>query len=416
MMSDAIGLEGGSLYEAALIELMSEIRYGLDKVSDTQASADVSDRHICHLETQLKSALQLLMPYRAEVRELEERGRGVAAYKECQSELRQLVGAVKAAKAKVNLPTSFVDLPSDAVRVVCTHLHPRDLSRFCIAYRVAFLCCDRAFRSELAASTNLETYGMGDVPLEVLSLHEDLSASLSLFAPPLDHIPDHPADYSAQVGFALGGFLLDDNLGSESGVAHSRQRIQVIAEAMCKYPAATAVIETHVGIGAPTDVALSYCIKRGAIIAAILVWKHNIALKRLTVRAWGKRLTKIARRSSHPNGDCARAGYGWGELILRLHQTELPPRPDYYGQGVGCLQELRGTEDGTMLAAKVNDAAALLRAAGRRPPSAVPLPPPRDDQDVDDSSGADDDDDDDDDDDNDDDDDDDSDNDEEDVS
>ena len=38
MMSDAIGLEGGSLHEAALVELMSEIRYGLDKVSDTQAS------------------------------------------------------------------------------------------------------------------------------------------------------------------------------------------------------------------------------------------------------------------------------------------------------------------------------------------------------------------------------------------
>ena len=139
-----------------------------------------------------------------------------------------------------------------------------------------------------------------------------------------------PPDYTTQIGFEFGGTTIDDDRGSESSVQFSRQRVRAIGQAMQRHRAATALIETHVGIGAPSDVAVSYCVNRGAAIAAWLVWYYNIAVERLRVRAWGKRVTKHARRSTHPNGDCARKGYGWGEIILTLHETELPCRPDYY--------------------------------------------------------------------------------------
>ena len=44
------------------------------------------------------------------------------------------------------------------------------------------------------------------------------------------------------------------------------------------------VIDTHVGRGAPSDAAVSYCLNRGAVLAAIFVWYHQIAVERLVVR------------------------------------------------------------------------------------------------------------------------------------
>ena len=139
---------------------------------------------------------------------------------------------------------------------------------------------------------------------------------------------------------------------------------------MRRHPRSTLLIETHVGIGAPSELAVPYCVSRGATIAAFLVWYHNVAVERLTVRAWGTRVTKHARRSTHPNGDVARAGYGWGELLLELDDTQVPCRPDYYGHGVGCACELGGTHDDGMLASKVSDELPRIQAFRRVRPAA----------------------------------------------
>ena len=84
--------------------------------------------------------------------------------------------------------------------------------------------------------------------------------------------------------------MLDYDDGRESTVEHSLPRIGVIAEAMTRHASASAVVDAHVGPTAPGSVALSYSAQRGAVCAATLVWEHQIALERLRVRYWGKRL------------------------------------------------------------------------------------------------------------------------------
>ena len=276
-----------------------------------------------------------------------------------------------AAQPANEIQAAFTDLPADALQHVCLHLPARDIVKLCVAYRAASLCCDAAFISERAAAIGLAS-GNGDVGLEVISLHEDLSASISSVWPqPEELLPD----FAMLVGFEFGGTLLDDNDGRDSGVPHSRGRLRAIAHAVKRHPAATVVIETHVGPTAPTNISVPYCVTRGAVVAAVLVWHHNIAVERLSVRAWGKRITKHARRSTHPSGDCARAGYGWGEIFVTLHGVEMPRRPDYYGRGVACGCELGGPDDEGALAVKVSDALPTLRAGTSRGRlAAAPLP------------------------------------------
>lgn len=226
-------------------------------------------------------------------------------------------------------------------------------------------------------------YTVGDVSLEVLALHEYLQARLCPMEPlPLFVSCLYPQvkypEYSAQVGFVFAGIMVDsDDGGAYSGLYHSRSRINVIEEAMQRHPNATVVIDAHVGSAASLDIAVSLSVRRGAVIAAMLVEQHKISVERITVRAWGKRLLSHARESSHPTGRAARAGHGWADLFMELEGTELPGRPAYYGHGVGCARELGGA-NGEPLAAVVSDAAA---AAELRDPegrfAAPPLSPPR---------------------------------------
>jgi hypothetical protein len=96
------------------------------------------------------------------------------------------------------------------------------------------------------------------------------------------------------------------------------------------------------------------------------------------VRGWGKRLTRRAARSEHPNGDAARAGYGWGEIFLSVHGMELPARPEYYRSGVACECELSGSA----LAAKL----AVARPRTGRLVAPARLPAPQDSADEDSSA------------------------------
>jgi hypothetical protein len=230
----------------------------------------------------------------------------------------------------------LADLPPEIIRLICGCLPSKDLARLCLVYRTAFLCSDKPFRFERMRAAGLQANSGSS--LQAVALHECLLGSLPL----LHSEASIGQEYSTQIGFEFGGTLLDDEDGTESGVPCSQGRLAVMGNALRLHPSATAVIEAHVGPTAPRSIAISYSISRAANVAAALVWDHNIAVSRLRVRAWGKLLTKRAAKSAHPNGDAARAGYGWGEVFLMVDGLELPRRPDYYRAGIECGRDLSG--------------------------------------------------------------------------
>ena len=230
---------------------------------------------------------------------------------------------------KMSVVSELTDLPEDVVRAICARVPSRDLARFCIACRVALRCVDQSLCAGrllccgISTQSDLRTAAC----LEILGLHDMLVDRLAQ--------PGAADVITSQVGFEFGGTMLDDDDGNESGIANSQGCTKSIAEMLQHHSRASLVIETHVGLTAPGSIAFSYCAMRGAVIAAALVWHHNIGLDRLRVRGWGRRITRKAARSSHPNGATARAGYGWGELFIELHGATLPERPDYYDAAAG---------------------------------------------------------------------------------
>jgi hypothetical protein len=297
---------------------------------------------------------------------------------------------------------AFDELPSDVLLAVCQALAAADLARLCIAHHAAFQLCDNAFCAERAAAAGLQTSSLAVLALNELLLERltQMGSTTTQAGSTTTQAGSNTAQVvTTQVGFEYGGKTLDDDEGTESGVRHSRGRIAAVAEALRTFPLATAVIDAHVGLGAPSGIATEYSIARGAMIAAVLVWNHQIDVARLRVRGWGKRVTRLAHGSPHPNGAAARAGFGWGELFVTHEAVELPARPDYYGgsdqygdseyygaasgQRVVAASELEGAE----LATQVSRAGAALRAAERRGSSLTasrryglaapaPLPPP----------------------------------------
>lgn len=261
---------------------------------------------------------------------------------------------MSAADDSTNAVQKLTDLPADLLRAVGVRvLRTRDFVWLCRTCWATWQCCDDSLVAARAQS-------IGGVPgsasLELMALHEEFKFSLLLLEEP-DRLMDllRCGCYSSQVGFEFGGKMLDSDDGVESGICNSRGRIQAVAEMLHMHPSATAVIEGHVGITAPAGVAAEYSAARGAFVAAVLVWQHNIDVARLRVRAWGKRLCRRASRSDHPNGDIFRSGYGPGEIFLELGGTVLPRRPNYYPLGD---DELNGsaceTISGQSLAAKVS--------------------------------------------------------------
>ena len=246
-------------------------------------------------------------------------------------------------------------LPVELLRHICMRLPSRDVARLCFTFRLAASCCDQGFRDERLAAEGISASGCS---LELLALHEFLSSQAPCAVK--DHeAPSALGRYTAQVGFGLADIMLDKDDGRESCVQNSRGRLRAVADALHMHPSAKALIDAHVGLTAPGGIAMSYSARRGSVIAAVLVMNHNIAVDRLRVRCWGKRVAKRAAKSAHPNSESARAGYGWGEVFLLMDGVELPARPDYYYDKVGlqCGAELTGNK----LAAKVSDAAATLR-------------------------------------------------------
>ena len=94
----------------------------------------------------------------------------------------------------------------------------------------------------------------------------------------------------------------------------STSRIAAIANLLKRRPSLRVHLDGHTGVSAPPEIA-----------------------------GWGSTVAIRAEKSSHPNAEATKAGYGWVEIFMqdwqisdegrgdeRMVMEEVPPRPDYY--------------------------------------------------------------------------------------
>ena len=139
-----------SQYEVALVRFVDDIRTDLSLLDDQPPAGTCIEKVIARLDASMSRATQLLLPYRAELRELA--GDKEARTRDLASEVRVLSAALLAAKAR--RAVQFTSLPSDALRQICTHLPARAIVRLCLAYRAAAPCASTASGSAPASSTS----------------------------------------------------------------------------------------------------------------------------------------------------------------------------------------------------------------------------------------------------------------------
>ena len=96
------------------------------------------------------------------------------------------------------------------------------------------------------------------------------------------------------------------------------------------------MLEGHVGVSAPDEIAVAYSRYRAQIVGQILEDEYGVDASRIESRGWGYDVSRIAQQSEHPSASAAKAGYGWVELFFRANPcphhapTIVPPIPDYY--------------------------------------------------------------------------------------
>ena len=139
-----------------------------------------------------------------------------------------------------------------------------------------------------------------------------------------------------RVGFAFASLTLGAECGVDSTIAHSRARIAAAAKVLAAHPEADLVLEGHVGVSAPDEIAVAYSRYRAQIVGQILEDEYGVDASRIEARGWGYDVSRIAQQSEHPSASAAKAGYGWVELFFRANPcphhapTIVPPVPDYY--------------------------------------------------------------------------------------
>ena len=124
--------------------------------------------------------------------------------------------------------------------------------------------------------------------------------------------------FDNRIGFQFASLSIGSEDGSDSTIAGNRARLGAVAELLEMYPEARVLIEGHVGVSAPPEIAQSYSEHRAHTVAQILEEEHHICPQRLLTRGWGSTIAEVAQRSSHPNADAAKQGYGWAEIFVVL--------------------------------------------------------------------------------------------------
>ena len=183
---------------------------------------------------------------------------------------------------------------------------------------------------------------------EMIGLFLYSAAGGTIVAPPdlvrnVDTAFDTPQGVpDSRVGFQYAALCLGSEDGTNSGgVQGSMRHLSAAAKLLQENPSARLLIEGHVGMGAPDEVAQSFSEYRAHVVATWLVEHFAVEEERLLMRGWGKRIAEQAQDSHHPNAAAAKQGYGWAELFIILGSgcggdgsiTYLPARPDYYYAG-----------------------------------------------------------------------------------
>ena len=136
-----------------------------------------------------------------------------------------------------------------------------------------------------------------------------------------------------RIGFCFATLCLGSEDGHDSTIAGSRARIIAVAKTLHNHPNTRVIIEGHVGVSAPPELAQAYSEYRAQIIAQILEEDFQICPHRITTRGWSYHVSRAAQTSAHPNAQTAKEGFGWAEVFITSsaceHALTFPERPDY---------------------------------------------------------------------------------------
>ena len=147
-----------------------------------------------------------------------------------------------------------------------------------------------------------------------------------------------------RVGFSFASLSIGSEDGEDSTIGGSKARIAAVAKVLKEHDDVRLIIEGHVGLSAPPEIAQAFSEQRAHIVAQAIE-DLGVQADRMQTRGWGKRVAENAQGSPHPNARAAKAGYGWAELFLiapplewssyssrlgSFDNLELPKRPDYY--------------------------------------------------------------------------------------
>ena len=131
-----------------------------------------------------------------------------------------------------------------------------------------------------------------------------------------------------RIGFSFAALCVSED--DSEIIAGSRTRLMAVAQVMHEYPLLSILIEGHVGVSAPSEIAQEYSEARAHIVARILE-EEGICPSRFTTRGWGYRVARVALDSDDPAASVAKAGFGWADMFFTLPDaSEFPPRPAYY--------------------------------------------------------------------------------------
>ena len=137
--------------------------------------------------------------------------------------------------------------------------------------------------------------------------------------PELEHDVSVALGDDNRVGFAFASLTLGAECGADSTIAHSRAHIAAAAKVLAAHPEADLVLEGHVGVSAPDEIAVAYSRYRAQIVGQILEDEYGVDASRIESRGWGYDVSRIAQQSEHPSASAAKAGYGWVELFFRAN-------------------------------------------------------------------------------------------------
>ena len=170
-----------------------------------------------------------------------------------------------------------------------------------------------------------------------LSVQENAMALARLLAssPAFRKEVDGETIIDNQIGFSFASLSIGSESGEDSTIAGSRARIAATAELLATFPDSRLLIEGHVGVSAPPEIADQFSEHRANVVSQILEEDYNVSASRIASNVgWGYRISQLAQGSPHPLARAAKEGFGWAELYFVFGSCHdgamVPARPSFY--------------------------------------------------------------------------------------